>query len=105
MEIVEVITTHLSDQEEALVLLQSFDDKVKTNLEAKTLCKILQAQMIMNKNGDNPAGLDDVEVRKCIMFFFLHRVVTERSVKQYFCTSERINKLVSEMYGYETLLV
>lgn len=61
MEIIEVITSHLTDQEEALVLLQSFDEKVKTNLEAKTLCKILQAQTIMNKDADKPGGLDDVE--------------------------------------------
>lgn len=62
MEIMEVITNHLSDQEEALVLLQSFEDKVKNNLEAKSLCKILQAQMIMNKDADKPGSLDEVEV-------------------------------------------
>uniref|UniRef100_A0A8D8WDG5 26S proteasome non-ATPase regulatory subunit 13 n=2 Tax=Cacopsylla melanoneura TaxID=428564 RepID=A0A8D8WDG5_9HEMI len=61
MEIMEVITSHLSDKVEALILLQSFDEKVKNNLEAKTLCKILQAQLIMNKDADKPGQLEDVE--------------------------------------------
>lgn len=64
MEILEVITNHLSDKDETLVLLQSFDEKVKGNLEAKALCKILQAQTIMKKKSDKAEQLDDVEVRE-----------------------------------------
>lgn len=61
MEIMEIITSHFSNHEEALALIQSFEEKVKANLEAKTLCKILQAQLIMNKEADKPGRLDDVE--------------------------------------------